>query len=337
MDNAFITLFSKQNLTRIESFELFSTLKQRPEAQQAALLTLLCTKKESIDEIMGVLDFIKQERISIASQQDVIDIVGTGGDKLNTFNISTAASLVVASCGVKVAKHGGRAASSASGSADVIEHLGISHETSPLRIRTQLEQDHYAFLYAPFFNPVLLSFRPLRKALGFPNLFNILGPLSNPLEPQRLVIGVYRYDLLKTIASVLLQSNVIHAYVVHAENGMDEFSICGPTHVMEVKEGTCRSFTVTPEEVGLQRASLDAIRGGTPRENAETIHAVFSQQTGGAKLDIVLLNAASGLMVAGKVKTFQEGIDLAREAITSGLTLQLLKTLQQRTCHENYR
>ena len=284
---------------------------------------------------MAAREFIvKQPEFGPFSREDlpsdIIDLVGTGGDGMSTFNISTAASLVVASCGVYVAKHGGGRSTSLSGSADVITELGIQTYQSFSDIIKSLHQHHYAYLRASYFNDFLRSVAPLRKQLGFPTIFNVLGPLVNPLGPARQVIGVYKKDLLPIVAAILKKTGSVHALVVHAEEGLDEFSVSGINHVMEVKGGDITEYTVDPRSLGFPASTLQDVMGGTPEMNAQILQAIFSGELTGAKRDIVLLNAAAGLFVADKVSSLLDGIEMAREGIVSGRTLALLDSLRVR-------
>lgn len=321
-------LIAGKNLTHHESHTLFSQMATYPLLQQAEILSAFAKKGETAEELKGAMDALLEHSILIDYPHDVIDIVGTGGDGLKTFNISTAASLVVASCGVTVAKHGGRSVTSLSGSTDVLTALGVPMPQTSEATISLLKTQGYAYLSAPLFNPLLSAFREVRKQLGVPTILNTLGPLINPIRPKRQVLGVYRQQLVPTIAEVLKASGLHDALVVHAEDGLDEFSISAPTHVAELRHGLITDYQITPEEVGLKSASLKDIVGGNSVENANMIRDLFSGKINDAKLDIVLLNSAAGLLVANQVATLKEGVELARAVIGSGRTAALLHRLQ---------
>jgi anthranilate phosphoribosyltransferase len=323
-------LIHKQNLTREETHTLFSTLSTYPLEQQAVFITLLTQKNESIDELLGALDFLSIQTHSIDFTCDPVDIVGTGGDGLNTFNISTAASLLIASCDVYVAKHGGRSSSSRTGSTDVLEQLGIPIHDKLERCMQDLAAYKYTYLLAPLFNTAFKSFSNLRKSLNIPTVFNVLGPLLNPMKPKRQVIGVYRPDLLSTVTHLLKTQGSVHAIVVHSADGMDELSVSAPTHIMELAHGKISQYTITPQDVGLTESSLDTIIGGDAKENANIIRGIFEGQITDAKLDVVLLNSAAGLLAADRVVHLRDGVDMARMMIQSGKTAAFFNTLQSK-------
>lgn len=301
-------LLSAQALLREESYALFSSLHTFSCALQVAILTALRVKKESAEEILGALDFFRTQSHVFSSPRTVIDIVGTGGDGVGTFNVSTAASLLVARCGVYVAKHGGRAISSKAGSQDVIAALGSTPACSIASAVESLERDHYVYLSAPAFNQGFKRFGLLRKQLGFPTIFNILGPLLHPMQPKRLVIGVYRPDLVTTIAQVLCVQGVEHALVVHALDGLDELSVSAPNVVAEIKAGQIVEYLIDATTLGLPRANVRDVLGGDALENVRIIQGILSGAITGPKADIVVLNAAAGLYVAGLVDNLQEGV-----------------------------
>jgi anthranilate phosphoribosyltransferase len=317
-------LIAKDNLSRLESYNLFNLMKNAPVDQQAAVLALLRAKNETVEELLGARDFFFAQTIQIKSPYDVVDIVGTGGDGFGTFNISTAASLVVASCGLYVAKHGGKSATSKAGSADVIEALGI-YTTD---VSEGLSRNNYAYLRGSLFNAALKQYAPLRKSLSFPTIFNILGPLMNPTSPKKQVIGVYRKDLVIKVAQILESLGSEHALVVHSEDGLDELSVSAPNHIAELKNGNISQYIINPADVGLAVSSLSEVLGGSVLENAQIIKDILLGKIIGPKLDIVLLNSAAGLLVAGAALSFQEAIEIAREAISSGKTAALLNQLQ---------
>ncbi len=330
MERYIETLLKGNSLSREESYSLQAGLQDAPREQQAAILALLRVKGETVDELLGAQDFLLKHAPQVECPFDAIDMVGTGGDKSGTFNISTASSLIVASCGVWVAKHGGRSSTSQSGSMDVVECLGLRPMDTLEAVKASLHSHRYAYLSAPLFNQALKSFGPLRKALGFPTLFNIVGPLVNPLQLKRQVIGVYCKDLIKKVSEVLKINGSCHALVVHSEDGLDELSISAPTHMAELKDGKIEEYVVDPSEVGLPFASLHEVKGGAPRENAKIIRRILSGDIQGPPFDILVLNSAAGLLVADKVKNLREGVKLARDAIVSGKAQALLNKLTQR-------
>lgn len=327
-------LMAGESLTEAQSYTLFSELRRATEVQQAVILTLLARKGETLSEIKGARAFLLEQStmdpaILTACPADVVDLVGTGGDGLGTFNISTAASLVVASCGVYVAKNGGGRVTSLSGSADLMTALGVPLYLTASKIMQSLRQHHYAYICGRYFNKALNTFGPIRQQLGFPTIFNVLGPLMNPLQPKRQVIGVYRPELVPIVAKLLQETGSIHALVVHAQEGLDEFSVSGPNLVAEVQPDAIKEYLVDPQSLGFPSSTLNDVFGDTPEANAVLIESIFAGQIKGAKRDIVLLNAAAGLLVADKVATLDEGVQMARDAITSGRTLQLLNDLQR--------
>lgn len=327
-------LLARESLSFEQSYALFAALPTANELQQGVILALLAAKGESLHEVMGAQQYLGEQSALDASvlqscPADLVDLVGTGGDGLGTFNISTAASMVVASCGVCVAKHGGGRVTSRSGSADVMTGLNVPLYLTASKVLNSLNVNRYAYLCAPYFNQTLNAFGRIRSQLGFPTIFNVIGPLINPLKPKRQVIGVYRQDLMPVVAEILQQTGSIHALVVHAEEGLDELSVSGPSLITEVTaQGICE-YQVSPESFGFSPSMLQDVLGGTPEENAKTIQAIFSGQLSGAKRDIVLLNAAAGLLVSDKVMTLADGVEMAREAIVSGRTQALLHRLQQ--------
>ncbi len=317
-----------QNLSRQEAYDLFVQFETINIEQKSAIIALLAAKKESVEELLGARDFLLKQTSPIICDYDVVDIVGTGGDGIGTFNISTAASIVVASCGAYVAKHGGRSATSASGSTDVIESLGINLHDSAAKITDSLSQNHYAYIWAPLFNPILKTYGSLRKNLGFPTIFNILGPLINPTYPKRQAIGVYRKDLVAKLAIIFKNDGSKHSLIMHSADGLDEISVSAATYITEVKNGAIKEYKITPRDFGLAMSSLDEAFGGLANQNAKIINGIFAGEILGAKLDIVLLNAAAGLVVAGIASDLYHGVEIARNAILSGKALALLTKLR---------
>lgn len=326
--NPLIRQLQQSQLNQEDIQSLLQDLFVLSEIQQSALLALLTQQITNPALLYGALQWLMRFADKIAYPRAVLDIVGTGGDGLKTFNISTAASLVVASTGVKVAKHGGRKVTSICGSTDVIEQLGIGLFEQKTDIIQALETQNYVFITAPFFNRALKAIAPLRKQLGFATLFNFLGPLANPMQPTHRVIGVNHPSLIMPFCHVLKEMSVAHALVIHSEDGLDEISIHSLTTVGEVKQGQIKNYQIQPQDYGFKSATLSEITGGDPKQNAQIIRDLFANHLAGAKKDIVVLNAAAGLYVSGKANSIQEGIELARHAIESKMAFHLLQRLQ---------
>lgn len=321
-------LLNLENLTQQEAYELFSEFPQYEPEKQASILALLRAKIETTEEILGALQYFGQHSTKIRHDLDVVDIVGTGGDGIGTFNISTAASIVIASCGALVAKHGGRSATSKTGSHDAAEALGIQISHSAEESLKTLQQINYTYLWAPLFNKELKKYGSLRQKIGFPTIFNIIGSLLNPMRPKKYVIGVYRKDLVKKVAEVLAVQNVTHALIVHSDDGLDELSISSNTNVIEIKDTSITEYSLNPDDFGFSKGKLSDIRGGNSATNATLIYDILSGTINGSKLDIVLLNAAAGLYVAGKSSSIADGISLAKSAIEQGKAMLLLNKIR---------
>lgn len=317
-----------RDLSRGESRELFAGLADLVPEEQAKVLEFFKNKKETPEEIVGALDYLETRSVPVDCPYDVVDIVGTGGDGIGAFNISTTASFVLASCGVYVAKHGGRGATSKAGSMDVLDALGLAYAKNAGEVIESLEKTHYAYLWAGQFNPEFRKFAEVRRQLGYPTIFNVLGPLLNPTKPKRQVVGVYRRDLVKIVAEVLLLQGAVHSLVVNSDDGMDELSISAPSVVVEIRNGVLSEYVINPEDHGLRLALLKDVIGGTPKENAAIIMGVFSGEIKGPKLDIIALKTASGLYVADKVKSLAEGIEIAKKAIHDGNAMSLITKLR---------
>jgi len=262
----------------------------------------------------------------VPAREDLVDTAGTGGDGARTLNISTAAALVAAAAGAAVAKHGNRAVSSASGSADVLEALGFDLALEPERIAQSIDELGFGFIFAPAHHPGFRHAAPVRKELGVRTVFNVLGPLTNPAGARAQVVGVYSPELAPVIADVLSRLGARRAFVVHGAAGIDELSPAGPNLVYEVDDGSVHSRTIDPSELGVERCAPEALRGGTPAENAAAIRAVFAGETG-AHRDAVLLNAAGAIAAAGHAHDLAEGLALARDAVDSGASAERLESL----------
>ncbi len=286
-------------------------------AQIAAFLMALRLRGETVEEITGAARIMRAKALSIRAPEGAVDCCGTGGDGAGTVNISTAVSFVVAGAGVPVAKHGNRAASSKSGAADVLSALGVNLDAAPEVLEASLARDNICFLMAPKHHSAMKNVVPVRQDLGLRTIFNYLGPLSNPAGTRRQVIGVFAREWLEPLATVLGRLGAEAAWVVHGSDGLDELTTTGASFVAALKDGAVTTFEVTPEDAGLPRAGLDDLRGGDPATNATLLKAVLDGQQG-AYRNIVLLNAAAVLIVAGKAATLKEGAGIAADAIDSG-------------------
>ena len=298
-------------------------------AQMGAFLVALRMKGETADEIAGCAEAMREHVLPVHPQRDdLVDTAGTGGDGASTINISTAAAIVAAAAGAGVAKHGNRAVSSASGSADVLEALGFELELPPERIAQSIDELGFGFMFAPSHHPAMRHAAPVRRELAARTVFNVLGPLTNPAGARAQVIGVYAQPLVRTIAEVLAQLGARRAFVVHGAFGIDELSPAGPNDVCEVIDGSVRQRTIDPQELGIERCDPDALRGGSPAENARAILDVFAGADGGRR-DAILLNAAGAIAAAGHADDLREGLELAREAVDSGAATARLDELSR--------
>ncbi len=331
MSEAFKPLLSKLadgHILSEEDAETFFSACLRGEpspAQVAAALTALRMRGETVGEITACARAMRHAATKLEHPYSVIDTCGTGGDGQHTFNISTAAALVAAGGGIKVAKHGTRALSSSSGSSDVLSALGVNLSCTMAQSRKALDEAGICFLFAPAHHSAMRHVTPVRAELGFRTMFNLLGPLSNPAGAQRQVLGVYDPRLIEPMAKVLGALGAERAWVVHG-SGLDEITTTGPTQICEWREGQTRLFTVTPEAVGLERVSLEALRGGDPKANAAALTALLVGERGPYR-DIVALNAAAAFLVADRVETLREGLDLAFAVIDDGRAREALAQL----------
>lgn len=288
------------------------------EAQSAAFLTALRFKGETIDEITACASVMRDKALHINPLTDTLDIVGTGGDGTGTFNISTTAAFVIAAAGIPVAKHGNRSMSSKSGSADCLEQLGINIGITPEKSAQVLDKTGMCFMFAQGYHSSMRYVGPVRKQIGIRNIFNILGPLTNPAGATLQVTGVYSAELVEPVARVFSNLGVKKGFVFYGSDGMDEVTVTGSTKVCEIDNGTFKSYEITPEQFGLGIYSKDELAGGDGAENAEITRQILSGKLHGAKRDIVLLNAALGLYIGGKAATIADGVKLAAEIIDSG-------------------
>ena len=313
-------LVDGHDLTRQEACESMHTIMrgEATPAQIAGFLVALRAKGETADEIAGCAEAMREHVLRVNPQRkDLVDIVGTGGDGANTYNISTAAALVAASAGAAIAKHGNRAASSASGAADVLEALGFRLELPPERIERSIDELGFGFLFAQAHHPAMKHAAPVRRELATRTVFNVLGPLTNPAGARALMLGVYSPELTRTLAEALVQLGAERAYVVHGAGGIDELSPCGPNLVCEVENGTVREYELDPLDLSVERCEPSELRGGDPSSNAAALRAVLAGADGGHR-SAVILNAAGGIAAAGHAANLREGIVRAREAIDTG-------------------
>jgi anthranilate phosphoribosyltransferase len=297
-------------------------------AQLGAFLTALRIKGETPREIAGMATVMREKALKVRVVGPLIDTCGTGGDGKNTFNISTAAAFVAAGAGLKVAKHGNRAASGSCGSADVLEALGVKIDLPPAGVEQCIEQVGIGFMFAPTFHPATRFAAPVRREIGIRTVFNILGPLTNPAGAQSQLLGVAYAELGEPMAEVLRLLGTHHAIIVHGEGGLDELTLSGDTTAWEVLDGVIRSWTVPVEATGLPQAPIQAIRGGNREENAATMRRIFQGERGPIR-DVVLLNSGAVLLAGDRVKTIRQGVGMAAQIIDSGEALRSLDALME--------
>lgn len=320
------TVASGESLSQeiAESFmnELMSG--QVTPVQTAGLLAAMAVRGETVDEIVGFARAMRSHAIALQVPFDVVDTCGTGGDGAKTFNISTGAAFVGAAAGIPIAKHGNRAVSSRSGSADVLAALGAEIDLTAIEALSCLEDTGLCFLFAQAYHPAMKHAAEARKQLGFRTIFNILGPLTNPAGATKQVLGVFQPHLVESVGKALLQLGTRRAMVVHGGGGIDELSLQGPNLVAEVVDGTIHHYTLSPEDCGLEKSDLAALEGGDANENAAILRSIFTGEKG-PRRDVILLNAAAVLYVGDKVSSIQEGVTLAAELIDSGRALQTMQ------------
>jgi anthranilate phosphoribosyltransferase len=329
IQQALAQVLDGRDLSRDDARESMNTIMrgEATQAQIAGFLVALRAKGETADEIAGCAEAMRAHVLAVSPKRtDLVDIVGTGGDGANTYNISTASALVAAGAGAGVAKHGNRAASSATGSADVLEALGFRLEIEPKRIERSIDELGFGFLFAQAHHPAMRYAGPVRRELATRTVFNVLGPLTNPAGARALMLGVYSADLTRTLAAALVQLEVPRAYVVHGANGIDELSPCGPNLVCEVENGSVREYELDPLDLGIARCDPSELSGGDPATNAQALRAVLAGADGGHRA-AVILNAAGGIAAAGHAENLREGIERAREAIDSGAAASRLEEL----------
>ena len=330
---AIIKLSKKQDLAYAEAEAVMDEIMsgQATPVQMSAYLTALALKGETIDEITACAAGMRAHCIKLLHNLDVLEIVGTGGDGSNSFNISTTSSLVIAAGGVPVAKHGNRAASSKSGAADVLEALGVKITLTPERSAEILKKINICFLFAQNYHIAMKYVAPIRKELGIRTVFNILGPLSNPAGANMELMGVYDQSLVELLAQVMANLGVNRGMVVYGQDSLDEISMCAPTSVCEIRDGKFTSYEITPEQFGYERCEKGALTGGTPAENAEITKAILKGEEKGPKRQAVCLNAGAALYIAGKAASIEEGVKLAESLIDSGAALKKLEEFVEET------
>ena len=322
-------LLEGHDLTRDDARAAMDTIMsgEATPAQIGGFLVALRLKGETADEIAGCAEAMRAHVLPVHPQRDdLVDTAGTGGDGGRTFNISTAAALVAAAAGAGVAKHGNRAVSSASGSADVLEALGFSLDLPPQRIAQSIDELGFGFLFAPTHHPAMKHAASVRRELAARTVFNVLGPLTNPAGARAQVVGVYSPDLVRTLAEVLAALGARRAFVVHGAAGIDELSPAGPNLVCEVVHGGVREREIDPLELGVARCAPEELRGGSPEENAQAIRDVFAGANGGRR-DAILLNAAGAIAAGGHAEDLREGLELAQQAVDSGAAAERLEAL----------
>ena len=298
----------------------------------SAIMIGLRVKKESIGEISAAAEVMRElaTKVEVENCQNLVDTCGTGGDSAHTFNISTAAAFVAAAAGARVAKHGGRSVSSKSGSADVLESLGVNLNQTPQQVADGISRIGVGFMFAPNYHSAMKYAAPVRRELGVRTLFNILGPLTNPAGAENQVIGVFHADLVGIVARVLQQLGSHHVMVVHGEDGLDEITIAGKTRIGELKNGEVSEYTIRPEDFGMKVSAIETIQVENSEQSRAVLQSVLDNQPGPA-LDIVLLNAGAAIYVSGVAGTLQEGVEMARAAVESGAAKEKLRQLVEIT------
>ena len=326
---AIVKIVNKQDLTYDEAYAVMNEIMsgETTATQNAAFLAALSTKSakaETTDEIAGCAAAMRDHATKVETGMDIFEIVGTGGDNAQSFNISTTSALVAAAGGMKVAKHGNRAASSKCGTADCLEALGVNIDQSPAKCIELLNEAGMCFFFAQKYHTSMKYVGPIRKELGFRTVFNILGPLTNPGSPKMQLLGVYDEYLVEPLAQVLVNLGITRGMVVYGQDKLDEISMSSPTTICEIRDGWFKTYTIKPEDFGFERCTKDDLKGGSPEENAQiTLDILNGAQ--GPKRNAVLLNAGASLYIGGKAESFKDGVKLAAEIIDSGKAMETLK------------
>lgn len=327
-------LVRREHLSREEAFDLLEALldADATDAQISAALVALAAKGETVDELTGMAEGLRSRAVRVISQhQCFIDTAGTGSSRAKTFNISTAAAFVIAGAGLPVAKHGNRAASSKSGSADLLTALGVNVSAIPLVSENALNEIGICFMFAPLFHGATARVAGIRRQLGIHTTFNLLGPLSNPAGAPRQIIGVWRQDLAEKLAQVLSGLGTERAWVVHGEDGLDEITLAGKTHVAEAQNGEVKTFEIGPQDFGFEVGAIEHLRGGDAEANAEIVSAVLASERRDEARALVIMNAAAALFLGGAAVDLGEGAKLAANAIDSGEAKRKLELLIEAT------
>lgn len=328
---AIVKIVSKEDLTYDEAYAVMNEIMngETTPTQNAAFLASLSTKSakaETTDEIAGCAAAMREHAARVETGMDVFEIVGTGGDNAQSFNISTTSAIVAAAGGMKVAKHGNRAASSRSGTADCLEALGVNISQSPKRCVELLNEVGMCFFFAQLYHSSMKYVGPIRRELGFRTVFNILGPLTNPASPSMQLLGVYDEYLVEPLAQVLINLGVKRGMVVYGTDKLDEISLSSPTKICEIKDGWFKAYTIKPEDFGFERCAKDELKGGTPEENAIITREILKGKQG-SKRNAVLLNAGASLYIGGKAESMKDGVALAAKLIDSGKAFETLEKL----------
>ncbi len=334
ISEAINNVVDKQDLTYDEAYTVMNEIMSgdTTQTQNAAFLAALSTKStkaETIDEISGCATAMREHAVKFEYDENLLEIVGTGGDGSGSFNISTTAAFVIAAAGVKVAKHGNRAASSKCGAADCQEALGININQEPEKAAELLDKAGMCFFFAQKYHTSMKYVGAIRKELGFRTVFNILGPLTNPCAPEYMLMGVYDEYLIEPLTKVLIKLGVQRGMVVYGTDKMDEISAGAPTKVSEIRDGWYRTYTMQPEDFGMERGTKEDLLGDTPEANAKITRDILSGKITGPKLNAVLLNAGAAIYIGGKADSMEEGIKTAQEMITSGKATEVLEKVIQ--------
>lgn len=329
---AIVKIVDKQDLTYDEAYSVMSEIMsgKTSATQNAAFLAALSTKStksETIDEITGCAAAMRDAAIKFDNDLDLLEIVGTGGDNAHSFNISTTSAMVAAASGIKVAKHGNRAASSLSGTVDCLEALGVNIALEPEKCREMLEKSNFCFFFAQKYHTSMKYVGAIRKELGIRTVFNILGPLTNPASPKRHLLGVYDESLIVPVAQALMKLGSENGMVVYGKDKLDEISLSAPTLICEYKNGWLKQYEITPEQFGFERCVKNDLIGGTPQENAAITRGILSGEIQGHKRNTVLLNAGAAIYIGNKADSLADGIKFAAELIDSGKALKALENV----------
>lgn len=328
---AIMKIVDKQDLTYEEAYEVINEIMsgETTPTQNAAFLAALSTKStkaETIDEITGCAAAMRDHATKVKTDMDLLEIVGTGGDGAHSFNISTTTAIIAASAGLKVAKHGNRAASSDCGTADCLEALGVNINLEPEKCIELLNEVGFCFFFAQKYHTSMKYVGPIRKELGIRTVFNILGPLTNPASPKKQLLGVYDESLVEPLAQVLMKLGVNRGMVVYGQDKLDEISLCAPTTVSEFSNGWFKTYEITPEQFGFERCQKSDLAGGVPAENANIVRSILNGEKGHRR-NAVLMNAGAALYIGEKAGSLEEGIKLAEQLIDSGNAAKTLETL----------